>query len=64
MPTETDKTVRRERVFTGNLPDLLNFLAGPPEEPAAAANDNTEFLLGYLQGINALSGHLLDVFSE
>lgn len=62
MPTETDNPVRCERVFAGSLPELLNFLAGPPAP--APAEDNTEFLLGYLQGINALSGHLLDVFSE
>lgn len=65
MPNETDNPVRCERVFAGSLPELLSFLAGPPAPPEPAADDsNTEFLLGYLQGINSLSGHLLDVFSE
>lgn len=74
MPTETDNPVRCERVFAGSLPELLDFLSGrptmaepapPPTHPYPEVGDsNTEFLLGYLQGINSLSGHLLDVFSE
>lgn len=64
MPNETDNPVRCERVFAGTLPELLNFLSGPPAPEPASDDGNTEFLLGYLQGINALSGHLLDVFSE